>query len=218
MTQDDPPTFTLFSNLPSELRIKIWYYSLPGPRINEAACRQGLSTISSFSFNGAHPPSVFRVCRESRDVALCVYKPLFEHDILRNRILGDRLNTLPLTYIDLAHDTIYVSMPHDLDDRRRLVYPEFAQRYPDITSVQSIAVDFGNSEDISTILTAIIRSPAKSLKEIVLVTVLGSSNRDYSVKESEICLLNQTGTHGVGMHRRKIRREIWGPRCVRIFA
>ena len=178
--------FTIFLNLPSKLRIKIQYYSLLGPYIIKVAYYERLSTVFSFSFNSAYPLLVFQVCRESRDIALSIYKPLFKSDILRNRILSNRLKTLPLIYINPAHNTIYLSTPYNPNDRKRLVYPEFAQRYPDIVSVQSIAVDLSNSEDISTILTTIIRQSPKSLKEIVLVPIHGTLNRSYSVKELEI--------------------------------
>lgn len=219
VTEDDPPTFTLFPGLPPELRIKIWYHSLPGPRIIEAACDpQG---PSSFSFNGAHPPSVLRACRESRDTALSVYKPLFESDIRRNYLLGNRSKTLPLIYINPAHDTIYVSTPYD-SDRRRLIYPEFAQRYPDVTSAQSIAVDFSNSRDISTILTSIIRSHPNGLKEIVLVPVLGSSNRIYGVKEPEILFERDSDPlYGYGRaedEARDVGAALCPGICVRVMA
>jgi hypothetical protein len=193
--------FTLFPNLPPELRIKIWHFSLPGPRIIEVKpLADGPFSERAFHFNGAHPPPVLGACRESRGIALSVYKPLFETDILRNRTLGNKLKELPLVYIDPAHDTIYVSTPdypfRSTADPRTLIYPEFALKYPDIARVQSVAVDFGNSEDIShdisTILTAVIRWSSKSLKEIVLVSAF-YSNRSRNSKESEILFVEPDG-------------------------
>ena len=130
MTRDGPPpTFTLFPNLPTELRIKIWQYSLLGPRIIEAA----YLPEPFFSFNGAHPPPVFQACRESRDVALSVYKPLFESAVGKDHI-HNTIKTLPHIYINPTHDTIYISTPY-YHDRGKFVYPESAQRYPNITSI-----------------------------------------------------------------------------------
>ena len=174
ITRDGPPpTFTLFPNLPAELRIKIWRYSLPGPRIIEAAYHD-----LSFSFNGAHPPPVFQACRDSRNVALSVYKPLF-----KSAMRKDRFKTLPHIYINPAHDTVYISTPYGHGE---FVYPEFAQRYPDITSIQSVVVDISNSNAISAVLTDVLSSSSESLREIVLVDEFSSSHRIYGLKEPDI--------------------------------
>ena len=63
-----PPTFTLFTNLPTELQIKIWGFALPGPRIIQCHHSKG-----SVSFNGARPPTALHVCQLSRKIALSVF-------------------------------------------------------------------------------------------------------------------------------------------------
>lgn len=76
----------LFPMLPPEIRIKIWTFSLPDPRIVEVRC--GSDSISNRGTPGgvggvtgclssAAIPVTLRVCRESRAEALRRYKCMF---------------------------------------------------------------------------------------------------------------------------------------------
>jgi hypothetical protein len=94
-------TFTLFPELPIELRLKIWKETLPEARVIEVAdyCQQGqpkiamlqstgpLSTILKADFatrdldddvEASPHPVALKVCHESREVALKEYK-VMEH-------------------------------------------------------------------------------------------------------------------------------------------
>jgi len=62
--------FSLFSNLPHELRVLIWKYSLPGPRIVKL---QESRKFHRWIAN-CPPPTLLRVNRESRAVVLTYYK------------------------------------------------------------------------------------------------------------------------------------------------
>lgn len=93
-------TLTCFGKLPTEIRLKIWNESLPGPRILTATMalrwrpeghRRPLFRLIS------PPPVVFHVCKESREQALGMYslqltKPSFPH----------------FYRIDPEEDTVYV--------------------------------------------------------------------------------------------------------------
>lgn len=67
-------TFTAFSQLPIELRLKIWELALPGHRCLTLARRRGSKSDS------LAPPSLLHVCQESRTTAqehyrLCIVPP-----------------------------------------------------------------------------------------------------------------------------------------------
>jgi hypothetical protein len=97
---DSPIAFTLFTSLPSELRIKIWKYSLPEPRVvpvryNRAA-KQYTSTTA--------PPALLHVCSESRSLFLSTYtkfvlSPKYDSavfvDFERDHIFFDNLDCSP---------------------------------------------------------------------------------------------------------------------------
>lgn len=143
MIRDGQPTFTLFRNLPPELQLKIWHYSLPGPRIIEVAYRGDLDCF----FNGARPPPVFQACQDSREVALSIYKPLSA--ILQDWPLGNPLKTLPPIYFNLVHDIIYISNP---SNNGKFVDPELLQLGDSDNSEKSddsdsLVVDFDSSDD-----------------------------------------------------------------------
>ncbi|TVY17186.1 hypothetical protein LARI1_G003842 [Lachnellula arida] len=76
--------FTLFPQLPSELRLKIWEEMLPGPRDVEIEYHMDYATfngkkISKFSGWTSHEPVpvALHICQESRQEALVHYQPSF---------------------------------------------------------------------------------------------------------------------------------------------
>jgi len=91
--------FHLFPTLPSELRIKIWQFTLYEPRIVIMKCeRSYLNHDARFpkSFSSSHPsPAALYTCKESRYEALEVYSAHFITDRSPN-----------ITYLSLAQDTI----------------------------------------------------------------------------------------------------------------
>ncbi|EKJ79584.1 hypothetical protein FPSE_00269 [Fusarium pseudograminearum CS3096] len=62
--------------LPPELRRLIWSHTLPGPRIHKAVYRRycGRSTAAETHILSPRPPIALSICKESRDVALEVFK------------------------------------------------------------------------------------------------------------------------------------------------
>lgn len=65
----EPPTFTTFSQLSIEIRLQIWRYDLPGPRVVK---------FLDLEQGGARPrhPLVLQICHESREEALRFLTPL----------------------------------------------------------------------------------------------------------------------------------------------
>jgi 2EXR family len=63
------PVFTIFMSLPSELRIKIWRCSFPGPRVVPVRFQRSSNQYTS---NSAPPPLLY-VCSESRSLFLSTY-------------------------------------------------------------------------------------------------------------------------------------------------
>ncbi|KUJ21169.1 uncharacterized protein LY89DRAFT_715435 [Mollisia scopiformis] len=72
--------FTLFMNLPPELRLKIWFYALPRERLVEVILDklEPLELFSSSAVRSPTPvPAILQVCSESRVEALKHYSLMF---------------------------------------------------------------------------------------------------------------------------------------------
>lgn len=69
--------FTIFPNLPIELRITIWRFSLPARIVPLIAIDSNFMTApfqrSRVFYTNVHRPTAFRVCKESRKEALLIY-------------------------------------------------------------------------------------------------------------------------------------------------
>jgi len=98
-------TFTLFPNLPSELRLKIWKHIAPGPRIVELqyatepkrlveSIPGTLHPVSPDWISKYPPPIVLHICQESRMEVLKSYQ----------LALGPHEN---LIYVEFSFDTLY---------------------------------------------------------------------------------------------------------------
>jgi hypothetical protein len=92
--------FTPFPKLPIELRLRIWKFTLPGPRILEVAyCEAGSDSDMPEKFGVAtRPPVALRVCRESRREASRFYTLSFGSENWASKI-----------YFDFSIDTLYLN-------------------------------------------------------------------------------------------------------------
>ncbi len=92
--------FHLFSELPTELRLKIWKCSLPGPRVVDLH----YDIFMRRSLSATPPPVALHICPESREEALQTLTLLFEDCVLN-----------PPVYIDPEIDTLYLSDEREQD-------------------------------------------------------------------------------------------------------
>lgn len=105
--------FTLFNQLPTELRHQIWEAALPGPRIIQIKEKLVRKTkdedeILSLLSNSKAPPMLY-VCRDSQRVAQKFYVPSFTF-----------ADSDPKIYFDFSADTLYLlfdeyTLAHDDD-------------------------------------------------------------------------------------------------------
>jgi 2EXR family len=86
------PIFTIFTSLPSELRIKIWRCAFPGPRVVPVRFQRSSNQYTS---NSA-PPSLLYVSSESRSLFLSTYTKL---------ILAPKYDSA--VFVDFTMDTIF---------------------------------------------------------------------------------------------------------------
>lgn len=126
MTTLSLTSFPKFSELPFELRLKIWSYTFPGPRVLTIKCTKGdyqrgtrrVFFVSKYTSTTA-PPIALSICQESRDEALRRYTLILA------------TNSSPAAIpIDYSIDTIRI---HDRDCRH-LAEPE-------ISLVQDLVID-----------------------------------------------------------------------------
>ncbi|TAQ88116.1 hypothetical protein B7494_g3580 [Chlorociboria aeruginascens] len=102
-----PPRFTLFPDLPCELRIKIWKLAEPGPRTVRIQYNMNYKSwngkfIADFKgWTSPDPaPTILHVCQESRAEALRTYSPAF----------GSYFHA-PKVYINFSIDTLKFDNP-----------------------------------------------------------------------------------------------------------
>lgn len=92
MIAADESQFSLFPNLPSELRIKIWRVAFPGPRC--VAVRYN-KQHAQYTSDGP-PPTLLQTCAESRNIFLSTYEKLMFSPKHESSV-----------YVDFSRDTIY---------------------------------------------------------------------------------------------------------------
>ncbi|TAQ85394.1 hypothetical protein B7494_g6276 [Chlorociboria aeruginascens] len=120
--------FTLFPELPFELRTKIWTHALPAPQaVHLAVSRKGnLSPIRAIALvpDSPNQGSLSLACHASRDVFLKYFSPIkikdFKHSYPN-----------PTYYFDLRHDTLIVESPASL--------ASYMSKVTNISLVQRIA-------------------------------------------------------------------------------
>jgi hypothetical protein len=102
-SDESGPTFTLFPQLPTELRLKIWKEAIPGePRVIIFKLKgKGLSDPRIHA--AAKTPAIFQTNQESRQVGLGVYELAFKSILER------------LVYIDYRMDAVYMQSPYTFE-------------------------------------------------------------------------------------------------------
>ena len=181
----------------------IWRYSLPGPRVIRAAYVQREDYAKNpFVFRDARPPTALHVCQKSRQEALIFYKPLsesisandvFEYDSEfecesaddlpeshvtdenQSKDSGSKMPRSRSIYFDPALDTIYLMTPFC---QKGPLYMNFAEGFPDIQKIQSLALDYYPGSHIIDELCHIIFCSEGNLKEILLAVGPGAYQRD----------------------------------------
>ncbi|KAH6724299.1 hypothetical protein BKA61DRAFT_588202 [Leptodontidium sp. MPI-SDFR-AT-0119] len=134
-------TFTLFPKLPSELRLEVWKFALPGSRVVEVLynASNGRSCYSS-----CPPPIHLSVSYEARQVALERYKLSFA-----------TLMSPPIIYFDMEIDQIYIGAGNFLIAGEPAHAPTvfFNDLLKDRSSIKHLIIDemfseyFTNKED-----------------------------------------------------------------------
>jgi hypothetical protein len=101
--------FTLFQNLPPELRNKIWneHCAQLQPRIVDLWATKN-STAKKMKY-GTHSqaPTILHISREARSIGLKYYKLLFEEDIQRETVRDVETPKKPHIYVNWEHDILF---------------------------------------------------------------------------------------------------------------
>ncbi|PVH78999.1 hypothetical protein DL98DRAFT_633380 [Cadophora sp. DSE1049] len=156
--------FTLFPKLPAEMRCKIWFHSLPGPRVVEIDYQHPGAWVCRQESQGT-PSGMLRANKESRAEFLKYYSPFIEVTIPVEIVISDddddenedddedepQLPYLTLygsvTYIDPTIDTLYISASHNEEvsitsvSMRELVPMEC------LRTLQTLACEYGEIRD-----------------------------------------------------------------------
>jgi hypothetical protein len=102
MPLKSPDSFTLFPNLPPEIRLRIWEIVASEPNTVELSCTPTAAHIPTGRwFSHSTPPILFKICSESRSVALMQYSTL--------NFSPEQISIpWPKLYINFAVDTLWL--------------------------------------------------------------------------------------------------------------
>ncbi|KAI0909305.1 hypothetical protein F4824DRAFT_100484 [Ustulina deusta] len=163
-----PPPFTLFTLLPTELRLQIW----------RSSCHRRVVELFFDSENcccttTASAPAVLQACHESRCEALRVYKRSFGTTSHEPRI-----------YFSREIDTLYIPRPPFMgyDDSSRC----FADLIRDTDCIVNLAIDYvppSIKRPWETYNKYVLIHSFPFLKEVFLVTGITASSDDCHVGE-----------------------------------
>lgn len=153
---EQPVSFTFFGKLPSELRVKIWGYAHPGPRVVEVNERDRLASYShlfpyadiSGEFTSTmnnctkRPPALLHVNQESRYEALKDYELVPANELLG--LCGSDAKTK--IYFNFDLDTVYISKATFFQFKTLFdgQHEDNAARRIKHLAIDSIAVSSGN--------------------------------------------------------------------------
>jgi hypothetical protein len=148
-----PESFTLFPNLPPELRLQI-YREACHPRVTSLSYHPNSDTFHC----PTHPPPLLHISREARAEGLRLYVKCFlpaSSHLNHHQELGagheqegrEEEEEPRYFYHHPSHDTLYLPRPHPSHDRFGMGYAdwarEFASRLPGVVDVvRRLAVDY----------------------------------------------------------------------------
>lgn len=172
MPQFPPPmrVFTVFPQLPTELRLKIWAHALPDPRVVRLSTqylRGASDSWRSFDILQEFIPRVL-CCRE--------FWAVFNQHYHQIKIEGDIQNSLPNCFLDFRRDTLRV---HASD----LQSLSLNHSWLDLTRVEHLALieddlqlDHGNHQSVCTYAETMC--PKLKTFTLLLVDFFLSANAD----------------------------------------
>ncbi|KAG4430738.1 hypothetical protein IFR05_013779 [Cadophora sp. M221] len=112
--------FTLFPKLVAELRAKIWFHALPGPRVVEIDYMLSAGNIWVCRKESQGSPfSLLLACKESRQEFLRHYTPFLKiategvYNEATSRRLAANILTDSVTYLCPAIDSVYICAPNE---------------------------------------------------------------------------------------------------------
>ncbi len=172
------PKFRLFSELPIELRLEIWQFSLPRKRILEIkkvkeAYRWGKDFMDGFGVPDSIPATL-HVCRESREEGLRFYRPSF------GRSYGSAT-----TYFDPTFDTIFF-------------------RHENITELDFLSF-LRNSSNVRMITS--IAFCTEFCQSFINLNKYGSFNDDFASFKEIFCNISSAycSNHAEGLLEKKLK-------------
>jgi hypothetical protein len=176
---DKPPYFYLFSQLPTELRLKVWKYALPGPRLVELTVQSperpdieyGTTQSSAqnlrwlWVINNAKSPALLYVSHEAREVALGSYEATGAWE--------PSFRPWRKAYINYSADTLYFSALtyRALLFSRRGAHSKFDKKSINLSRIRSLAL--ASWPRIRQSVEPILRTEAVHLLQFVLKSCQG---------------------------------------------
>ncbi|OBT80025.1 hypothetical protein VF21_01189 [Pseudogymnoascus sp. 05NY08] len=106
--------FKFFPKLPTEIRLMVWDFCLPGPRVVDVRMRRRFVRVSTrkvFNFprfiSSLDHPVILHICSESRSLALKHYELSFPNTMKTKTVISPAR-----IYIDFSIDTVWFDNLH----------------------------------------------------------------------------------------------------------
>jgi hypothetical protein len=159
------PSFLLFTELPTEIRLMIWRFASTIERIVEiqwANCNRNCSA--------PRPPPVLHACRESREEALKIFHPYFG--------LGESASPKPI-YINPINDIVFFRLVK-IEQSWRWVLSPNAWWQDELRTLRRVAFSWRDMEDPSS--TPFHKLPVQlfeNLEDLIIVWADGWRQRSF---------------------------------------
>lgn len=138
--------FHNFPYLPSEIRLTIWAYTLPPPRVVEIEWNRYLLEWICTKESQGKPCALLHANKESRQEYLEAYFPLFpQYPSLNFTYNIDPISIptskLPIAYINPGKDTLFIGRPYG-GDYGLQQHPKPLALVPSLATLRYLACDF----------------------------------------------------------------------------
>ncbi|KAL2074549.1 hypothetical protein VTL71DRAFT_8327 [Oculimacula yallundae] len=179
--------FTLFGELRTELRLKIWELSLPGPRIVFIEVTHSNGSLGTGFSSPCPRPNLLLACKESYDVASKHYEQAFGTD-----------HALPQIWFDFHTDVLYLDYDWPRISDLGLSELECGKvRHLAIleTTVESFEFEIEELEDYEDYLSAFVLPEFPNLKRLTI----SKHGPFHTRKDAAHLLFADVGEPGDGM-------------------
>lgn len=222
-TNAETQTFTLFNELPTELRAKIWRHAAETNNLIEITWKEREECWWATSYSRVSPPAVFSACRDSREATRLIReKEMMKAFGTWTNIYTDLLflrslnNTLPRRFMNFAMD-LYEAWEIEDDDIDEELKETVLSKLPRLAVCWNMWTRMLDNEDGDDLTVGgqngLLKENFPALKELVFVYVVEPDDqerrlyRDDRVLVEDELFQTEAENNGLKMAREDLNYE-----------